>query len=299
MSDFRSHLVIAIVSLAFTLPCRAVLVATNPNATNTIGVNTIQPTGLAAWNYVGWVNGGSAVYLGNNWVLTADHVGSGNFNLGSSTYVTNRSVRVTDSLGNPTDLLLLHITTAPALTNLSLIFTTPAAGQSYTNIGFGVDRNTAIKYYDASFAPVTDASTATYAGFGYGSSHDKSYGTNSVYNFGTNAAPQTLTSFNIGYGKVTAFAGEFLDGTDQIVSGDSGGGVFNSFGQLVGINDAMGTYSGQPGSTALFGDGSYMVDIATYYHDIAVVTGVPEPGCCSLVAIGLIALKKRWRAPSF
>ncbi len=45
----------------------------------------------AGWNYVGQINGGaSGVYLGNysgtHYVLTANHVGGGNFTLGGTTY---------------------------------------------------------------------------------------------------------------------------------------------------------------------------------------------------------------------
>src|SRR5271170_6434745 len=43
-------------------------------------------TGVTGWNYVGSIGSASAVYLSNGWVITAAHVGAGNFVLGSTTY---------------------------------------------------------------------------------------------------------------------------------------------------------------------------------------------------------------------
>ena len=56
-------------------------------------IGWVQPpgqSGITGWNYVGIVAGGggaaSGVYLRNGWVLTAGHVGPGNFTLGSGQY---------------------------------------------------------------------------------------------------------------------------------------------------------------------------------------------------------------------
>ncbi len=98
---------IVLVGLGFLLPLRAAWaiedVATNPvsyNETPPTATNiplwtsgwtqpTVQPDGFTSttgWNYVGSVNGNSAVYLGNGWVLTAAHVGANNLTLNGTIY---------------------------------------------------------------------------------------------------------------------------------------------------------------------------------------------------------------------
>jgi len=53
----------------------------------------------------------------------------------------------------------------------------------------------------------------------------------------------------------------------------------------------MGTLSGQPGSPAVYGDYSYLIDIATYRDEIITVTGlVPEPSSVALTGLGGLLL---------
>ena len=121
----------------------------------------------------------------------------------------------------------------------------------------------------------------------------ESWGSNSVLNIGSPQQPQ-YTYFEPATSS-TVFVSQFEPGTDQIVDHDSGGGVFNTAGQLIGISDAISTFDDQPGDTAVFGDQSYMVDVATYYSQIDAVTGVPEPGSLALFALGAVALLLRRR----
>ena len=39
--------------------------------------NTTAPVDDPGWDYVGEFKSGSAIYLGNRWVITANHLGSG------------------------------------------------------------------------------------------------------------------------------------------------------------------------------------------------------------------------------
>ncbi len=176
-------------------------------------------------------------------------------------------------------------------------------------------RNTAIQYYDGSFNP-TSAGSATYGGFGYSNSPGitEGYGRNYVYNAGTAQQPESLTSIHVtgpngspDYGYVTAFVGHFFNDLtdyqtnnatkfgDQIVSGDSGGGVFNSQNQLIGMMDSEDTYMNQPGNIALFGNLSYSADIGTYYNQIDSITGVPEPTALGLLCCACPMLLRRRR----
>ena len=63
---------------------------------------------ITGWDYVGQVNGASGVYLGNGWVLTAAHVGAGNFTVAGLSYafVGGSATSITNGNGTTADLLL-------------------------------------------------------------------------------------------------------------------------------------------------------------------------------------------------
>jgi hypothetical protein len=67
--------------------------------------------------------------------------------------------------------------------------------------------------------------------------------------------------------------------------------------QLAGIMDLVGTFSGQPANTAVFGNVTYSIDIATYREQIIAVTGVPEPSVwmLSLTGLGVLIATARRR----
>jgi len=77
--------------------------------------------GITGWNYVGQVNGASGVYLGNGWVLTAAHVGMGNFILSGNTYeaVAGSSHSISNSNGT-VDVVLFQINTTALGSNAIL-----------------------------------------------------------------------------------------------------------------------------------------------------------------------------------
>ncbi len=270
------------------------------NTTSTTPDNTSAPLLPPAsdWNNVGRVNGGSGIYLGDSWVLTADHVGAGNINFDGTTYDWNGQpeIRLKNPDGTVADLVMFKLTAPPTgLLSLTVANTSPTLATPFYNVGYGVARNTAEEYYNydsstQTFTPTNTPSSASYGGFGYGSTYTKSWGQNTVA--GT-------TTYNLGYGEVNAFYSTFTNirvqtGTpDQIVSGDSGGGVFNSLGQLIGVNDAMGAFKNQPASTVLFGNQSDIIDIAPFYSQIT--STVPEPASLLVLLCGLSALGLRRR----
>jgi len=98
-------------------------------------------------------------------------------------------------------------------------------------------------------------------------------------------------------------------GEAQGILGDSGGGVFNlntagtpspldDYWELAGSIVTVGTFSGQPGNTAVYGNATYAVDISQYRT--AILNTIPEPQIALLVLIGssLLAIRKRTRAPA-
>lgn len=277
---------------------QAIINADNTNST--IPDNTSAPSLPPAsdWNNVGQINGGSGIYLGNSWVLTADHVGAGNINFDGTTYNWNGQPEI--RLNNPdttaADLIMFKLTAQPTgLSSLMVANTSPTTATQFYNVGYGVARNTAEEYYNynpitQTFTQTNTPSSASYGGFGYGSTYTKSWGQNTVA--GT-------TTYNLGYGEVNAFYSTFTNThgqtntPDQIINGDSGGGVFNSLGQLIGVNDAIGTFKNQPASTVLFGNQSDIIDIAPFYSQI--MSTVPEPASLLVLLCGLSALALRRR----
>lgn len=302
-----------LVTAGIVVPCQAVLVDINPGSSDWPSISNFSaPPALAAvWNNVGAFSDASGVYLGNGWMLTAYHVqllAPGNVLLGGQNYTWdgNPATRITNpSDGTPTDLQLFRLTTIPNLPALSLATSSPAVGTPYYNVGYGNLRDTGTQYYDGNWT-ITTAASAVYTGFGFSvnsNTNQETWGNNTVMNISAAYGPGNGTNTTIvsaGIGNLTAFAGEFEPGTDQVVYGDSGGPVFNAAGQLIGINnyndvDPRLDANPQPWPFygATYGEISWMADIATYASEIDSITGVPEPGSFSLIAMGIFALTTR------
>jgi hypothetical protein len=217
--------------------------------------NTSNP-GSAAWNYVGSLNSASGVYLGNynntNWVLTAAHVGLGNFTLGSTTYdaIGGSAFSIYNSDNSPADLSLFRISGTPGLANLAIASSEPADGTTVQMIGFG---------------------------------GGKSWGTNTIYGY----ANYTLSGLPYGGpGIVTLASGEGGQGA-QGVAGDSGGGLFYADSGnwvLAGTLSGAGDFTNSAGTD--LGQGTVSVDLATYSSQITAdidSVAIPEPPAYAVI----------------
>lgn len=227
--------------------------------------NTNAPPDGTPWDHVGTVNGASGIYVGNGWVLTAAHVGSGNLLLNGTNYVFDgNSLRLTNSDGTATDMVMFHLSPPPMLPSLLLASNTPTAYSQVDMVGYG------------RIAGSTQTNIGSYEGFYWSPLGFKSWGNNKVY-------PGGVSIINAGFGDVSVFATDFTSpGTTgsgsptsdeaEAASGDSGGGVFQQSGsiwELAGMIDAIGTENTQAANTAVYGDLTYLVDIATYRQQIA------------------------------
>jgi hypothetical protein len=120
--------------------------------------------------------------------------------------------------------------------------------------------------------------------------------------WGTNTIDAT-SSYDIGTGNTAALTTTFsaLTGEAQGSVGDSGGAMFyfntgSSTWELAGILGAVGTFSNQPGSTAIFGDATYAADISSYRG--AILTAIPEPATTAVWiggvgAVAVVSLRRR------
>ncbi len=284
-----SSAVLILASLLATPSPRALALVVD---TETASTNNFDPNNGSPYAYVGNIGGASGIYLGNGYVLTAAHVGAGNFTLGSTTYLYDgtSATRLTDSSAgpaSPTDLVVfrLQLGNLPALGTLTLATATPALSTPIEMVGYGASR---------SGGPAPTDFGNGYVGFNIGGTQ-KSYGPNVV-------SSAALTQISIGFGNLTVFTADFNTGTTVVEGGDSGGGVFHQVTgggwELSGMNDALGTIdtgSPRPSNVAVYGDRSYFADIATYQPQINAIV-VPEPSgiaCLAFAGAGLLILSAR------
>jgi len=258
-------LVVAI-ALCACVPCHAVIVATGDGTEN-----TSAPADDPGWANVGQrTTGLTVIYIGNGWVLTADHVGAGSVILDGQTYaeVAGSEHRLVNPDTSQADLLLFQIQGFPPLPSLPIRASSPAPGTPVTMIGAGLDRGAPTSWMGID-------------GFLWGSGSAMRWGTNLVLNNGLTVSlnGNVTTCFN------TDFTGP-SGGTAyeaQGAVGDSGGAVFYKGPQggwgLAGVIVAIADYNGQPADTALYGDLTYAADLSSYRSQIEQIA---FPGACGL-----------------
>lgn len=106
--------------------------------------NTGPPPDDPGWAYVGRQGQLTAVYLGDGWVLTANHVQvegvtSSFLGVEHQPRVETRK-RILNPDGTPTDLQVFRIATHPDLAPLPIRAAPPAVGDAVVMIGYGGDR---------------------------------------------------------------------------------------------------------------------------------------------------------------
>jgi hypothetical protein len=251
--------------------------------------NTSAPADDPGFNNVG----NRGVYLGsslgNYWVLTANHVGAGSITLGGTSYnhVSGSETRIKNPTGSGlsefTDLLVFRIDSDPALPNLNISATVPAVGSEVTLIGDGLDRDTSLTSWTVDTSP--DPFTWSEGGASPNASGFKSLGTTTM-RWGTNVITDqgSDTVIDAGSGDSRAIKLTYDQGGGDneatLAGGDSGGALFYKNGsdwELAGILQAIGTFSGQPSNTSVFGNLAYAGDLSFYRDEILTVTAVPEP----------------------
>jgi hypothetical protein len=304
--------VTTILFLTPLLPSRAIIVAggdgtqnTTAPATNDFGfANVGQVFDTADGIYIG------GVYLGNGWMISAYHGvrnGSGGFTFGdvslagnSYTVDAQSAVRLTSG-GSPADLVVFHLTGAePNLPSVSLSAVTPAPASTLAMAGNGRNRATSETHWDVNTLTEPDTWTVTPSP---GDRQGFLYAPGATMRWGNNIrTTDTLLTTDIGFGLTTLFRTSFskditaVPNEAQAAPGDSGGGVFYFSGlnwELSGIMLAVGSSNGQPAETAVFGNETFIADIATYRSQI--VSIVPEPSTGMLAGLGVFGFAARRR----
>lgn len=276
----------------------------SPTAANNAG--TFDFTNYSLWNNIGSLNGATAIYLGNQTVLTAAHVGAGSvlLNNGQTLTPSGSSIQLTDPInGQPADLLLFKVSQSPALPAVQLSATPAAIGQSVLMTGNGWDRNPNLNFWNVSNTDVwTDQGTNPVGAnaSGYKTISPPFGGASQHIRWGTNTVSQaaTLEPTN----NTRLFSTDFDSGVlatpyeAQAVDKDSGGSVFvDTAGtwQLQGLIDAVNVDPNRANAsfTAVFGEGTAITDLSLYRSQITAF--VPEPTTVLLFIAPLVLFRRR------
>jgi hypothetical protein len=288
-------------ALGLTAPAASAVVPTTGDGSG----NTAPPADDPGFANVGYTfngtNGTSGVYLGNGWVLTAGHVGLQPIAFGGAFYDPIPGSRVVlQTGGTAADLALYRILGHPNLPDVTIAQTGVSANDEVVMIGWGWTRQTGLTYWDATFGEVPEAQ-AVYTGYKRASKGVARWGRNRVDAIDQSlAGPSTETRIF-----VTTFDAPGIADEAQVVPGDSGGAAFVKRGgtwELVGVLVAREIYAteGQPPGSAVFGNLSYVGDVAWYSDQILPLVSEPLPKISALpppalavVATTLVAAARR------
>jgi hypothetical protein len=228
--------------------------------------NTSPPVDDPGWSHVGRIGGPAGIYLGNGWVLTANHVILSDPEFQNVIYpiVPGSVVQLQNPDASFADLKIFRINPSPNLGLLKLRASTPALNATVTYIARGLTRGAATSWMGND-------------GYLWGVATGMRWGTNKRTDTGTvNNTFAFSTTFNEipGGGSTTHEA----MGAD----GDSGGAVFIKSGvwELAGVLTAVGAFGGQPPQTALYGNVTWAADISQYRTQLIALT---RPDCANEV----------------
>lgn len=249
------------------------------NNLNNITTGSAAPGNGAPWQYVAEVTNAdvstdaSAVYLGNDFLITANHV-----NLSTSVLLNGASYSI-DNTYTPlqlglADLKLFKIIGDPGLAQLQLTGVLDNdLGMSTTMVGWGVGKGSVI------------------AGEGWTWGDDSTR----AQRWGSNVTLSTLALSDGVLYLQTAFDPTLGANVASASLGDSGSALFQEFSgtwKLAGVYVGVDTpgasyYAGSPNNLSGM-DYSYAIEMKPYSDTI--IAAIPEPGSVALMGIGAAAL---------
>jgi hypothetical protein len=247
--------------------------------------NTSAPGDDPGWDNVGLLDGGSAVYLGNGWVLTPAHVwdaGPTTANFDGTDYGLDlgswHQLHEPGDPATPADLGLLRLSGAPPSGLCGVVISQSPLPNNAEVLGIG---------YGTNYEPIEtwwnwewqkETGTPHYRGFQLTSGRTKRWGENNLDGNGQvllESGAYTTHALQMTFNHL----GGAGDNEMQAVPGDAGGGLFyNNAGQweLAGVFLARTTYFGDPGvteddqplDTAVYGNESLAADLKPYAPQI-------------------------------
>lgn len=228
--------------------------------------NTTPPADDPGLVNVGTIGTHPAVYLGNRWVLTANHIGSGDLVIAGQTFkeVAGSKRRLTTPGVGLADLKLIKYDGDPGLPAMNIATSLPGPNAVLVMYGRGRNRGAATSWQDPD--------SQTHDGYFVTSSGTLRWGDNRY----EGAFPTPVLDTNA---YLTLF--DESGGTThecQAAQGDSGGAVFyKRFGtwELSGIMFAVYPYVDQPSNIVLYGNGTVIANLSSYRAEILGVINTP------------------------
>ena len=277
--------------------------------------NLTTPSDDPGWSRVGRVGSfGSGVYVGNGWVLTANHVAAGTFTVdGDTTYSvlpgmgnTKRIRNVADTAN--IDLYMFRVDVTPGtglfgLGNLDVASTTPANLSNGTHIGTGEGQAVSTTTYYIDTDPVvwdwrtTDFTDSDITRAVYSWDGDTSRDTR--WNFQTMLDNDEDIQLYLSEGITEGFLTSFVGANDfgMAADNDSGSPIFfknGSVWELSGIAHAVGTLNNQPSNTSVVGNTTFFSDLSKYQTQINDIVAIPEISSFYMVGIFTGAAALLW-----
>ena len=219
--------------------------------------NTTAPPDDPGWDHVGKRSGLTAVYLGNGWVVTANHVLEGSVILGGVTY---GAIPGTKTQIGTADLAVFQLSSHPPLGLLPISTNPDITGDEVVMIGHGLDRG----------ASTSACGPPPIGGYLWDVTRSVRWGENEVDAYANVLSTDTF---------YTTFDQSGLTHEAQGAHGDSGGAVFVKNGadwELAGVMLATASFACQPGETALYGNLTYAADLSVYRSQLLAMT---RPAC--------------------
>jgi hypothetical protein len=262
-----------LLTAALASPAGAVVISGGSDAPN-----LVEPGSNPLWNNVGLVNTASGVYLGNRWVITANHVGSGSLRLSDGREFAasvGSGVRLQNIIGfGSPDLWMFRLAADPGLAAPAIATAAPAIGAQVMMIGAGRDKAPQLKGWQITFPQWTEVPAPRANALGF------SLLSNSAMRWGINQAASETTFDSNTFVFSTRFDQFGLPFEAQAAVGDSGGGVFHPLGdawELSGIMLSTQMLAGQPSDTVAYGDQTFIADLSAYRGGILDLINQQEP----------------------
>ena len=222
----------------------------------------VTPT-FPYWDHVVARGKYSAVYLGDQWVLSAGHIGAGDVEIRGERYRARIDTEIDLRTGFfSADLVLFRIVRDPGLPRMALTPRRPEIGEQALLLGYG---------HSAGAPTAWHGMRGQYWEQGPALLR---WGRNRVSRLGVRASSKGSHTESFAF-RFDPGGGEVAE--SQAASGDSGGAVFvrrDGAWALAGILIMIQRHRGQPSNIALAGNQTFAADLALYTEQIELITGL-------------------------